>query len=289
MTLLSHNVRILPAVLAVLSLASCSQLGALGDVLKPYTPKVSFSNLQLNSIDFSQVAVDFVFTVDNPNPISVKLDTFSYALGFAGVEFAKGVNEDGIALKSRGTTQFSIPLSVKFTDLFDLVSNVGNKDAVAYSISGDFGFKTPVGVARVPFKHQGDFPVVRAPDVSLKGLRMGKLDVFGGKASINLDIGLKNAHGGSAITFSGLDYAVELSNTKVAAGLVNNIPAVATGAEQTVTIPVNLNLISLGGAIVSAITNKTSVDVGFGATVNVGTPFGIIPLSIDQNGNLKIN
>ncbi len=274
--------------LTALTLTSCGQLGALGDALKPYTPKLRFESLALQGLDFTKIDVDFVFAIDNPNPLAVKLDTFSYDLGLEGVSVVKGHSDDGIALASQGSSEFKLPVSLKYEDIFALVGNVKGKDSLAFSFSGDFGFNTPVGVAKIPFEETGDFPVVHAPDVSLKGLRMGKLDIFSQTATLNLDLGFKNEGGGAPIAFSGLDYKVSLGSASVAAGLVDDIPQVAAGAEQTVTIPLNLNLRSLGGAVVSAVTSKSPVEVDFDGTVKVGTPFGVIPLDIAQLANLDI-
>ena len=266
----------------------CSSLGPIGDALAPFTPKVRFEKLALQGLDFTKIDVDFVFAIDNPNPLNVKLDTFSYALGLEGVEFLRGVNEQGLALKARGTSELALPVSLRFADIFKLVGAVSGKDELAFAISGDFGFQTPLGLARVPFKDSGKLPVVRPPEIGLAGLRLGKLDLLAQKATLELDLTLANPHGGSALQFSGFDYKVALGATPVAAGLVDDIPAVGAGARQTVTLPLSLNLRSLGTAIAGAITGKGSLDVGLGATVKVGTPFGAVPLSIDQSGRLSV-
>jgi len=273
---------------AAAPLVSCGQLGQLADALKPYTPKIHFKTLSLQGLSFSQIDVDFVFTIDNPNPLNVKLDTFSYALGLEGVRLVSGVNEQGVALKAKGSSELSLPVSLRFSDIFEAVSSAAGKDELDFALSGDFGFQTPVGMARVPFEEEGSFPVIHAPDVSLEGIRMGKLDLLKQTASLRIDIGLANPSGGSALSFSGFDYNIALGDSPVATGLVNDIPEVGAGARQTVTIPLDLDLRSVGSAIVSAVTGKKALDVKLGATVQVGTPFGKVPLSVDESGNLKI-
>lgn len=276
------------AAVALASLASCNQLGGLADALRPYTPKLHFKTLSVQGLSFQKIDVDFVFTIDNPNPLDVKLDTFSYALGLEGVRLLSGVNEQGVALKAHGSSELALPVSLAFKDIFAAVSAASGKDNLTFALSGDFGFNTPVGVAKVPFEEEGSFPVIHAPDVSLEGLQMGKLDLLSQTATLNLQIAVANPRSGSALSFSGFDYNIALGASRVASGLVNDIPEVEAGARQVVTIPLNLDLRSIGVALVSAITGKQSVDVKLGATVQVGTPFGKVPLSIDQAGNLKI-
>lgn len=261
---------------------SCASMKPIGDLLAPYTPKLRFDRLAVDKIDFSSIATNFVFAVQNPNPISVKLDQFGYSLGLEGVEFIKGRNTDGLKLESKSDTELAIPVSLAFADIFKLVDNVDGKDDIGFSLAGDFGFNTPVGLATVPFKEEGRFPVVRPPSISLKGARLGELNVLKNKAVLNVDIGFKNDKGGAPITFKGFDYGLKLAGTPVSTGVLDDVPDAPGGQEQVVSLPINLDLIKLGRAMVTTLTSKSPVDVGLDAKVMVGTPFGEIPLDVAQ-------
>lgn len=261
---------------------SCGSLKPLGDLLAPYTPKLRFERLAVDKIDFSSIATNFVFAVQNPNPISVKLDQFGYSLGLEGVEFIKGRNTDGLKLESKSDTELAIPVSLAFADIFKLVQNVDGKDDIGFSLAGDFGFNTPAGLASVPFKEEGRFPVVRPPSISLKGAKLGELNVLKNKAVLNVDIGFKNDKGGAPIKFKGFDYGLKLAGNAVSSGVLDNVPDAPGGQEQVVTLPINLDLLKLGRAMVTTLTSKNPVDVGLDAKVMVGTPFGEIPLDVAQ-------
>ena len=261
---------------------SCGQAKQLGDLLAPYTPKLRFERLALQKLDFSSISVDFVFAVHNPNPLSVKLDQFGYALGLEGVEFVKGRNTDGLQLKSEGDTQLSIPVSLAFADIFKLVQNVDGKDDIAFSLAGDFGFNTPVGMATVPFREEGRFPVVHLPSIRLVGAKLGELNILKNKAVVNVNVGFLNEKGGAPLSFKGFDYGLALAGNAVASGLVDNVPDAPRGQEQVVTLPVSLDLLKLGKTVVTVLQSKNPVDVGLTAKVQVGTPFGAIPLDVAQ-------
>ena len=269
-------------------ITSCSRLSQLGDLLAPYTPKLSFQKLELNRIDFSSIDVDFKFNVANPNPVSVKLAQFGYALGLEGVEFVKGRNTDGFQLKSKGDTELAIPVGLKFADIFKLVQNVDGKDDIGFSIAGDFGFDTPVGMATVPFKEEGRFPVVRPPKVSLKGARVKEVNLLKNKASLAVDLGFANPKGGAAISFAGFDYALTMAGKPIAGGILENVQGVAGGAEQTVSLPIDLNLLQLGSSVIQLVQGKSAADFGLKGTVQVGTPFGAIPLDIAEIGSFLL-
>lgn len=282
------SLRLALATLVALPALSCSQLGKLGDALAPYTPKLTFKNLELNRIDFTSIDVDFKFNVANPNPISVKLAQFGYALGLEGVEFVKGRNTDGFALKSKGDTELAIPVGLKFADIFKLVQNVDGKDDIGFSIAGDFGFDTPVGLATVPFREEGRFPVVRPPVVSLKGARVKDVNLLKNRASLAVDLGFSNPRGGAAISFAGLDYKLTLAGKPIAGGILDTVAGVAGGAEQVVSLPIDLNLLELGSSVIQLVQGKAKADVGLAGKVQIGTPFGPIPLDIAEVGSFLL-
>lgn len=271
------------SVLAIAPLVlSCGAVKPIGDLLAPYTPKLHFERVAVDKIDFTAISADFVFAVQNPNPIAVKLDQFGYSLGLEGVEFLKGRNTDGIQLKSKGDTELSIPVSLAFADIFKLVQNVDGKDDIAFSLAGDFGFNTPVGMATVPFREEGRFPVVRPPTVSLKGAKLGEMSVLKGKAVLNVELGFKNDKGGAPVSFKGFDYGVKVAGVAVSTGVLENVPDAPAGQEQVVTLPISLDLLKLGKTMITALQSKKPVDVGLDAKVTVGTPFGPIPLDVAQ-------
>jgi LEA14-like dessication related protein len=268
--------------------ASCSQLGALGDALAPYTPKLQFRNLALKNIDFSKVDVDFVFAVRNPNPISVKLASFGYALGLEGVEMLRGTQADGFKLEARGESELAIPVSLTYTRIFELIGAARGKDRLAFDISGDLGFDTPVGRANVPFRERGDFPVVHAPDVSLKKLAVGDFNLLKGQARLDLTLGMANTGGGSALGFQNFRYNVSLMGQPVLESVLANVADVGSGETRDVVVPIALNLLTAGKALVDAVSQKKALDVGFAGVVDVRTPFGVIPLDVKRLANMLL-
>ena len=120
--------------------------------------------------------------------------------------------------------------------------------------------------------------------MSLKALRVSKLDILKNTATLELDIGLASDQG-SAIGVDGFDYDVMLSGTKVADGV-----AAISGVDgsTTATLPMNLKLLELGTTIVNAITKKTALDVGLDADASFDTPLGVVPLKISETQKLQL-
>lgn len=274
--------------LPMLALSSCAKLGGLENLgLDAFMPKVSFKRVKVNELDFKQIGTDFVFAIENPNPIKVKLASFKYDLDLAGNDLIAGNQADGLELQAQGESKLVFPVSVVFADLFKLVGDMKGKDAVPFTFKGAIGFNTPLGEIKIPFQDTGDFPVIHLPKISFQAVRVGKIDLLKQSATLNVDLGV--AHdGGAAIGFDGFDYALSFSGRKVAEGVLEHLATVEGGATQKVSLPVQLNLLEIGATIVDAITKKTKLDVDLGATVQVGTPFGVVPLTINERGDVDV-
>jgi LEA14-like dessication related protein len=275
-------------ILAALTLTGCEKIGSLeGLGLDQFLPKVVFKRLKVGAIDFQKIDTDFVFAIENPNPIKVKLSSFSYDLDLAGSGLIEGVQNDGLTLEAQGDSKLVFPVRVVWADLFKLVGDLKGKDAVPFSFRGSIGFNTPLGEIKIPFKDTGEFPVIHLPKFSFQGVRVGKLDLLKQSATVTVDLGVQH-DGGSPLALTGFDYNLTFGGKKVIEGVIDELASAKPGESGTISLPVTLNLLQLGATIVEAITQKTKLDVGLDATLAVGTPFGVVPLSIDERGKVDV-
>lgn len=269
-------------------------LGTVGcDELSDYLPTVSFDTLQVDQIDFQQAKIDFVFQVDNPNPIDVGLSSFSYDLGLADTPLLAGNNEEGFALEASGASELRLPVELGWESTWNTVQATRGLDEVGFGLGGHFGFDTPIGEARVPYNEDGQFPALRTPKFRFKNLRATDLDIFTQTARLELDLGIDNEHG-SNLFFDRFDYGIDLGGQRLASGLVNTFE-VQGDTEGDLCLPIDINLLNVGTAIVSAVTSGGPLDVGLDANMDVETPFRdfqgnpvIVPLSINEAGALNV-
>jgi LEA14-like dessication related protein len=271
--------------LSCVALAGCPK-GSLPD-LSGLKPKVKFERVRLDGIDFTKADTTFVFTVTNPNPVGIRVASFDYDLDVAGAGFLEGTNNDGLAIAASDDSKFRLPVTVVFADLLRLAQNLGDVDEVPFRIAGSFGIDTPLGVVRIPYEENGNLPVVRPPRIRVAGLRVTDFKPLQNRASLSLDLGVTHK-GGAAVPLTGFNYSLSLGGSRVADGSRPQLATVAAGAEQTVSLPIDVNLTGLGTSIVSAIANKGPVDVGLAGGLTVGTPFGELPLRIDENGRIDL-
>ncbi|MEZ4318242.1 MAG: LEA type 2 family protein [Myxococcota bacterium] len=276
--------RALPLVLVLLT--GCEELDQ-------FLPKLSFDTLEVDQIDFQEAKVDFVFQVDNPNPVDVGLSSFSYDLGLAGVHLLDGDNEEGFQLEASDASELRLPVGLNWKDTFDTITATRGLDDVPFGLKGHFGFDTPLGEARLPYDEGGDFPALRTPKFRFKNLRATGIDIFTQTANLELDLGVDNDHG-TSLFFDRFDYGVTIGGQPLASGLLNTFE-VESASEGDLCLPIQVNLLTAGTTIVSAITGGGKLDVGLGASMDVQTPFKdlqgnpvIVPLSIDEAGLLDV-
>jgi LEA14-like dessication related protein len=265
------------------ALTGCSEL-------EPFLPKVKFDKLSVRNISFQEANVDFVFTIDNPNPVSVNLASFSYALGFEEIQLLSGDNADGFSLAASGGSDLSLPVDLVFADAWNTVQATRGEDEIDFGLDGKFGFNIPeLGEVKVPYNAGGAFPALRTPKISLQALRATNVNFLTQTAALELDLGIDNEHA-STLFFSGLDYDIKLGGDSVATGIIADLAEVSGAESETVILPINVNLLTAGVTLVNAITGNGDLNVQLAATVDVLTPFldTSIPLSISEDGNLTV-
>jgi LEA14-like dessication related protein len=249
-----------------------------------YLPTVAFERLDLRSISWEDVDSDFVFSVHNPNPIDIDLARFDYALSFVGIEWVSGDNPDGLELLAEGTSEWALPMHIVFQDLYDLVQATKGEDTIPFEIQGSFGFDTTIGDIDLPYNADGNFPALRTPKVEFSRLQVKEIGFD--TAELELDLDITNEHG-TNLWFKNFDYDVDLSGYDIGTGDVPELGEALAATESTLALPLSVDLFEAGGAVIDILTGNEA-DLDLVATTDVDTPFGVVPLSIDEHGNIEI-
>ncbi len=259
-------------------------LGCAGGDFSAYLPTVKFNRLDLTGIDFDHIDVDFVFDVGNPNPIGIPLSRFDYSLGFEGIEVLSGNDPDGLALVADGSSELALPVGIEFANLFEAVAATRGLDYIGFGLAGNFGFDTDLGPVDIGFAEEGSFPALRTPTLSLGTLRIESADAE--TVLFGLDIDLDNDHG-STLDFTDLDFAVKFAGAHVGDGAMDAVAEVPGATTRTVTIPFGVDYLDALAALEAVIAgDRLAVELDAG--MDVDTPFGVVPLTIDETGNVSV-
>jgi len=248
---------------------------------------VKFERLDVHEVTWDEVDTDFVFTVSNPNPIGIQMHRFDYALSFDGIEWVSGDDPDGLEISAVDDSEVALPAVVGFEELYDMVQALRGSDDIPFEISGNFGFDTEYTPIDIPYSADGAFPAVRKPTVDFSRIQMDSLD--GTSAIFEVELDVDNEHE-SSLWLSNFDYTLELEGSRVASGILDTfeLEPVAEGASRgTVSIPVEIDLVDATIAVLDAVFSS-SADLELSASVDVETPFGLIPMTIDRSGSVSI-
>ena len=252
--------------------------------IEPFLPTVAFDTLQMQRVDFEGAEADFVFEVQNPNPVQIDLASFSYALELADTPLLDGDNADGFTLEAAGGSELRLPIAIDWQDTWQTVQATRGLDDVPFGLTGEFGFDTPAGRVPLPYSEGGSFPALRTPTFRLADLRVERVNLT--SAELALDLGVDNAHG-STLFFDRFDYGVQIGGRSVATGLIQTFE-VDGASEGRITLPIDISPVAVGLSLFEVIVGGGRLDVDLDATMDVETPFGILPLSIDEAGALDV-
>ena len=163
------------------------------DFLVGMMPTVEFAGLNVNHVDFEQIETDFVFNVDNPNPVGFSVHDFDYALSFSDVEWATGDNPEGLTLNPGNDSEMSLPVDLVFVDLYDMIQASRGADSLPFGVRGNFGILLDESsivlegeeqgsqaqsgdyLVNLPYDAGGDFPALRKPAMSFQKIEVGEL------------------------------------------------------------------------------------------------------------------
>lgn len=276
--------------------------------LSQFLPTVAFDGLQVNHVTFEEVDTEFLFAIDNPNPVGIDIEDFSYSLAFADVSWMDGDNPDGLLLGASGASEVSLPTNIVFADLFDMVQAARGSDNLPFGLSGDFGLRLDSStlvtedstteanedseVVYLPYDADGDFPALRKPKFSLNKLRVKELSW--NEITLDLVMDVDNEHASNLI-FNRFAYDLSLGGASTLSGVVDDLEEVIHGGDaevetpnQKVRLPITIDSLSVIGSLWDLLRNGERLNAQFAATTDVDTPFGLMELAVDETGDVDV-
>ena len=264
-------------------LGASALTGCSAEQLAGFLPSVRFDRLDVRAIDFEQIEADFVFQIDNPNPVGIPLERFSYDLSFEGVSLLSGNALDDLSLEAAGASEVALPVSLTFASIYALVEAARGDDLIGFALDGGFGFDSDIGPIDLMYHTEDSFPALRKPAITLTKLRLESLDLSA--ANLALDFSVDNDHG-SAIALNDLDFLLEIAGAEIG-GSLQALGEVEGASTRDFTLPFGVDYFEAVGAIRDAARGEP-LDIRLGADIAVDTPFGLIDLPIDEEALMSL-
>lgn len=154
---MKHPRRLLLAA-ALLVLSGC----AVNTLAHMQSPKVDVTGVKLKGTTLAGADVLVQFRVDNPNDVNLVLDGVVYHLRLNGQPLLDGQYDQQIQIAASGPTAVELPVTIRFDDLYRVISTLQNKKNPEYALDADLRFAVPVlGEVTVPVTQTGKVPVDR--------------------------------------------------------------------------------------------------------------------------------
>lgn len=140
-------------VLLGLGLSGCSSALGLAGIQEP---EVRLMGVEVGDLGLDSAELLFDFEIDNPNERSLRLDGVAYRLNVEGSRLLDGRRGERMEIAARAENRVTLPMTVRYDDLFRALRTLGREERPAYELQADFEFDAPlVGTLVVPVNRKG--------------------------------------------------------------------------------------------------------------------------------------
>ncbi|MBD3385777.1 hypothetical protein GF407_12730 [candidate division KSB1 bacterium] len=265
----------------LLLLLSCAQMDQFLQ-----RPAVKVESVSVRDLGFSDITLAFNLLIHNPNSFGVSLNRFDYLFKIEGKTFLSGVEDKGIQVAAGENSTIEIPVTVIYRDLYDLYSNLKNRDSLSYDFSGSIQPGGLLQTFEIPFHGSGSLPNVRIPKISLGSLSVASIGMSGIQLALAMNVSNPNVFGFEIGKFS---YEIDLAGNKFASGFTENLVFLPAKKSETIRLPVSLDFTDVASSIRSLLISDRQTLVGLSGSADLKTPMGLLhlPFAVEESVSIK--
>ncbi|MDX2422192.1 MAG: LEA type 2 family protein [Amphritea sp.] len=212
------------------------------------------SRFQIKNITKQTTDMDLNLLIDNPLPVSIKLDKLSYKILIGATEIVERKYPDTISIKSNDKSLITLPIIIKNEKLLDESNKLKKKktDTTEYRITGD-ALVSFLLFKDCPyyFDYSKNLPLYIVPEIEIKKIKLGL------KQSIILLIVQIRNFNTSPYMFKKTSYDIKANGDHLASGKIDN--TITIHPRSTIDLDVFAD-VSTSGAV------ETQIDYWFDAS-----------------------
>jgi LEA14-like dessication related protein len=202
-------------------------------------PTATFSHMTVTNADLMKANAIFSFDVVNPNPINIQAGRITYDLKLNGRNFIAGELDQGVTLAGGSTSQLKIPITMKYLDFFESLTQLWKTKGADYALSGGFS----VGPFRIPYQAHGNFDLPRMPKFSLETIQVENFSLSGARLNCRLKMDNPNAFD---LLFKRLIYNLNLGGTSFAQASAQTKGPIAGKSNSVMDFALDVSFAELG-------------------------------------------
>lgn len=270
-------------------LQGCSSLEQVGQVMEGRKPTAQVEGARLTGLDLDGVDLVFDVNVHNPNAFSIDLADLDYDMQLFEQSFLKGRQSAGVSLAGKAGSRIEVPLRLGFQQLMNSYQQLKRADQASYRLDLGLGFKMPViGTLRLPVVFEGDFPVPKIPDISIKSLAVKRLTL--NQAEVLLQLGVENPNSFS-LMLQQLDYHLKLNGAVIGKGLVSQPVDIRQGGSGVVSIPLSIDFAQAGRELYSALLGLSDIRYELNGSIQASGPRALLKsfnIPLEKQGHIQL-
>ena len=249
---------------AALLLSGCANLQ---DMAKAQKPKASVAGVSVADLSLKTITLNTRVKIDNPNPFSLKAAGLALDLSVAGSHLVTVSQPDSsLSLPANGSKEVTLPVTLAFTDLYNAVSGLKNKNEVPYVLQGSVSFALPVlGNISVPLSYEDVLPIPHLPVIKLQSVKLTKAGFSSVQLQLDMLVNNPNAFG---VDLQRLGFNLAAQGKSLSRGEVKSV-SLASGGSQMLSLPLNLSLSQLGTTLFSLLTGREPVSFSLNGQADI--------------------
>ncbi|MBO6535084.1 MAG: LEA type 2 family protein [Balneolaceae bacterium] len=252
-------------------------------------PTLSLSDFKVDQLTLSDIDLLFDINIDNPNPIAVSVNSYSYSFLIADQQFVSGDQETSTDVPATSSNVIQVPVFFGYQELYDTFEAIRDEDETNFTFEGVIAVEVPIlGIVELPYSQSGKIPVVKRPYIRVQSMKVRELSLSKISLDFNFEIENPNAFG---IDLSGFSYDLNINQLQAINGTVNEQVSLGSKSTNTLSIPLEVNVLQAGMGIYRAISNRESFDFTFSGDATLGTDlpyFKSSTFNFNRSGSVDI-
>jgi LEA14-like dessication related protein len=136
-------------------------------------PKITYVKYEVKKVTFKDTKVDFIYSIDNPNPVGLKHISVDYALYLGYKEKPANTPPTGTGrnvtfdVKAKGVSPFVLPLTINYEGFYKSAARLtkvilGGQKTIPFVLDTTFTLNLKILKFKIPVEAKGELPL---PDV----------------------------------------------------------------------------------------------------------------------------
>lgn len=255
----------LSVTLMILFLAGCTALRDLANIQRP---AIEYSDMRLQSINFSEAVLLFDFAVNNPNPIGITASEYNYNFLVNDNSFLSGTQDKNVNIGANGESVLQIPVTLQFSELLNTFNSLLRSSAFDYDLNTEFVFDIPgLGLQRLPVNASGSLPVPKIPRFEFAGYNVNRISLSGADMELKISVTNPNRF---PISLLDAEYILDVNGREWLNTSLREAVRVSADERSEIIIPVQLDAAQMGSVLFDIMGGSTEFDYSLKGNAKIG-------------------